>query len=146
LLDEHDCALLFCATGRDGRRFWFTPGGGAEPDESPRDAAARELTEETGAADIQLSAEIWRRTVLSPLDGQLREFRERWFLARTQRFDLDTTGFDQLERDTILEHRWWSLSDLRGCPERLAPPDLPDRLEVLLRDGLPTEPIDLTFP
>jgi hypothetical protein len=46
----------------------------------------------------------------------------------------------------MLEHRWWSLSELRACPDRLGPPDLPDRLETLLRDGPPAEPIDLTCP
>lgn len=144
LLDEQNCTLLFCAIGHDGRRFWFTPGGGAEPGESPREAALRELHEETGLTDIQLSPEIWRRTLRGPMDGQVREIRERWFLARTHRFELSTAGFDQLERDTILEYRWWTIDALRNQLDRVIPADLADRLEKLLQDGLPAHPFDIT--
>lgn len=144
LLDEQDCTLLFCAIGHDGRRFWFTPGGGAEPGESPRDAALRELHEETGLTDIQLSPEIWSRTVRGLMDGQIREVRERWFLARTGRFELNTTGFNQLERDTILEYRWWAIDELRNLLDRVIPADFSDRLATLLQDGLPAQILDIT--
>lgn len=143
LLDEDDCTLLFCANSADGKRFWFTPGGGADPGEQPRTTALRELAEETGRSDIELGPEIWQRTVRREFDGTMREVRERWFLARTKRFELNTAGFDQIERDTILGHRWWSVADLHNCPDRLVPPNLPELLKHLLKAGTPSVLIDL---
>jgi hypothetical protein len=78
------------------------------------------------------------------MDGQVREIRERWFLARTHGFELSTAGFDQLERDTIIEYRWWTIDALRNQLDRVIPADLADRLEKLLQDGLPAHPLDIT--
>lgn len=146
LLDLDDCALLFCARGSDGRPFWFTPGGGADDGVSAEETAHRELLEETGLSGVVLEAEIWRRTIRGEFDGSMREFRERWFLARVSRFELDTGGFNQIERDTILAYRWWSLDELRATSDRTGPVDLADRLERLLTNELPTEPIDISLP
>jgi 8-oxo-dGTP pyrophosphatase MutT (NUDIX family) len=143
LLDLDNRVLLFRALGHDGLPFWFTPGGGAEPDETPEQAARRELFEETGLSGIDIGPEIWRRTITGPFDGIVREFRERWFFARVPHFELDTRGFDQLERDTITEHRWWALSELDTWHERLVPGDLAARIKRLLRDGPPAAPIDI---
>jgi 8-oxo-dGTP pyrophosphatase MutT (NUDIX family) len=144
LLDLDDRVLLFRALGLDGLPFWFTPGGGADPGETPEQAARRELFEETGLSGVDIGPEIWRRTVTVPFDGLVREFRERWFLARVPQFQLDTRGFDQLERDTIREHRWWGLVELDACHERLVPGDLVVRIQRLLSDGPPTTPIDIS--
>ena len=45
LLSEHDEIFLAHATGSD---YWDLPKGGADPGESPLDAAVRETREETG--------------------------------------------------------------------------------------------------
>jgi hypothetical protein len=58
----------------------------------------------------------------------------------------DTSGHDEIERLYLTDHRWFSVDDLRGLPTPdgsvlLAPPDLADRLEDLLRDGPPASPV-----
>ena len=50
------------------------------------------------------------------------------------------------ERDTIVENRWWSLSELFVSRERLVPSDLAIRLEAVLRQGLPENPLDISPP
>lgn len=144
LLDLDDCALLFRGRNPDGARFWFTPGGGADPGERAEETAHRKLFEETGLAGVTLGGEIWRRTVRGEFEGQIREFRERWFLARVPRFELNTSGFNEIERDTISQHRWWALEELRSTSDRIAPVDLAEHLDRLLRTGIPGAPIDIS--
>src|SRR5215207_9112286 len=86
LLDLDDNTLLFCGRADAGSRFWFTPGGGIEPGEEAKAAALRELFEETGITNVRLEAEIWRRSQTGVFLGKMREFRERWFLARVPTF------------------------------------------------------------
>lgn len=146
LLDLDNNTLLFCGRAEDGSRFWFTPGGGIEAGEEAEAAALRELFEETGITGVSLEGEVWRRSRCGFFLGQMLEFRERWFLARVPRFDPNTTGFNQIERDTIIENRWWSSSELAVSRERLVPPDLAARLHALLQDGPPEHPVDISEP
>lgn len=144
LIDRRGCALLFCAAGSDGQPFWFTPGGGAKPDETPQAAVLRELEEETGLRHAELEREIWWRTLHIPFDGELREIHQRWFLVRTDSFVLCTSDFDQLEFDTMIEHRWWTASELRATSDRIVPADLGARLADLLCGGSPAILVDIS--
>lgn len=144
LLDRSDRALLFRSVSeKTGQTLWFPPGGGVEPGESVTEAAARELWEETGLRDVPLGPEIWRRERVLPWKGVPHRFRERHFLARTSRTDIDTSGFSAEERASIREHRWWTVEELRSTNALLVPRDLPDRLAHLLRHGPPASPPDI---
>jgi hypothetical protein len=43
----------------------------------------------------------------------------------------------------VTDVRWWSLDELDAADERLVPRDLAARLRDLLRDGPPTEPVEV---
>ena len=86
LIDADERVLLFAGTADDGSRFWFPPGGGIEPGETPEETARRELREETGLTDFELAGEFGRRRHVVAWGGVTYDVRERWFLARVAPF------------------------------------------------------------
>ena len=143
LVDDHDRVLLF--RGQDPTnsnvRFWFPPGGGIEPGETPEEAARREVLEETGLANLLLGPHIWNRRHVVVFNGTHFDIREVWFFARVLAFEIDTSGFTELERRTVPEHRWWTQRELESTTEFLTPRELAPLLQDLLLNGLPKNPV-----
>jgi len=145
LLDDSDRLLLFA--GADPHvpdvRFWFTPGGGVDPGETLEEAARRELLEETGCSGVALSPPVWLRSTEFWFDGEHYRARETYVVARVPSWEVDTSGFTDLERRSVDEHRWWTLDELLATSETVYPPDLPVLLRDLLETGLPAEPVEI---
>jgi 8-oxo-dGTP pyrophosphatase MutT (NUDIX family) len=143
MVDDRDRLLLFSAGRRcDATLRWFAPGGGIEPAEAPERAAAREVAEETGLVGVRIGPEVWRgRPWTTIREGIAYEVRQRYFLARVTAFDVDTSGFEALERSEINGFRWWSAADLAATSDRLRPDGLAGLFADLLADGPPTKPI-----
>ncbi len=139
LVDASDRVLLFEGSdpARPGHRYWFTPGGGLDPGEAPADGAARELAEETGLrlAPAELGAPVWSETVEFPFDGVWYRQEQQFYLVRMAGWEVDTTGFNDVERASVHGHRWWTVTDLAATAERYYPPDLPGGLGAALVGG-----------
>ena len=141
LVDAEGRVLLFhgCDPADDtAGSWWFTPGGGLDPGETPAEGAARELAEETG---LRVPAEA----LGAPVHGRVASFRfaggsyrqtEDFFLLRVEAHDVDTSGFSELEVSAVLGHRWWTSEQLRGVlasgTDRVYPAELPDLLDRVL--------------
>ncbi|EME17542.1 NUDIX hydrolase [Rhodococcus triatomae] len=135
LLDESGRSLLL--RGHDPQipdvHFWFTIGGGVEPGETLRDAAVREVREETGliVEPGELRGPIWRRVAVFPYDGDVIRSEELFFVLRGTEFTPQRDGFTELERRAITGHRWCTAEDMRSIAaggEVVYPTELPDLL------------------
>lgn len=129
LLDPEDRLLLFRFDFAGGqfvaRIFWCTPGGGVDPGESYAAAACRELHEETGLGIDDPGPEVAGRRYRYKLkNGESRASDDHYFLVRVAALDIVTANWSDAERQTIVEHRWWSQDELAACTEHLWPADL----------------------
>ena len=145
LLDPQDRLLMM--RGRlpsepGGPSFWFTIGGGLEPDETLAAAAIRETEEETGLTDIELGSVVWRDEVVLPdPQGRPMLLRQSYILAHTAGGQLSRAGWQDLERDFCDELHWWSLDELRRTTETLYPEGLVELLVDVLAGRIATEPL-----
>lgn len=145
LVDETDRTFLF--KGQDPKNpsdvFWCPVGGGIEAEETPEEAIRREVMEETGLADFILGPRIWNREVMLSFNGVLLHAKETWFFSRVDHFEVDISGFSELERETTLDQKWWTLQELIETREALTPRRLPELLAPLLEGRFPEKPLEL---
>ena len=147
LLDSDDRVLLILASvtvghGRDPESFWHMPGGLIEPGETGEQAARRECAEETGIGNVSVGPCVWHRRHVAQWHGRWYDWRERYFLARTDHVQTTARHMEGPEREEFREHRWWSLDRVRRSGETFVPGRLAELLPPLLAGDLPGEPID----
>nr|WP_247601908.1 NUDIX domain-containing protein [Cellulomonas denverensis] len=143
LLDEADRVLLVRGHDVDQpeRSWWFTVGGGLEPQESPRDGAIREVREETGLTldPSALVGPVLTRSAIFDFVAHRCRQDEEFFLARIPGDSvLASDGWTALEASVLDEMRWWDLDELAGVRIEVFPEGLPDLVRPLLRgwDGV----------
>ena len=137
LLDDDDAILLIEVVPASAAPFWLTPGGAIEPGETAREAAARELHEETGitVTPATLQGPVWRREHRFEWDGVVIHQHEEFYLARH-----DGT----VEAATNRSLRWWPIEETASAgTERFVPASLTHYLRLLLLEGVPDEPHDV---
>ncbi len=112
---------------RPGEPFWFTIGGAAEAGESMRQAAARELREETGIRvdPEQLGEPIAQSTIEFSWAGHLITQGQVFYAVLIESAEVSLDGLDLWERATTDTYAWLSAEDLEAG-EPLADPGLPD--------------------
>ncbi len=139
LLDEQDRVLLMRGHDLDqpDRSWWFTVGGGIAAGESSREAAVRELLEETGIRlDVEaLVGPVYTRSAIFDFYAQHCRQDEELYLARVASRHLGAftrDGWTHVELDVLDELRWWVLDDLRTVPIEVFPVGLVDLVAALL--------------
>ncbi|OJF10444.1 NUDIX hydrolase [Couchioplanes caeruleus] len=128
LVDAGERVLLLHGgdPARPGLRWWFTPGGGLDEGETPAQGAARELFEETGLRldPAELGEPVHHEVTEFSYDGRQYRQDQHFFLHRVPAWEVDFAGFDAQERQTITEHRWWTLTEIDGTDAEIYPPGL----------------------
>ena len=128
---------------RPGIHIWHAPGGGVDPGESDHAAAEREFLEETGRA-VEVGALVWDRELDFSFNHVHYHQYEVFFLALVGgEFEPDDGGHNAIEQQYLSGHGWFSPDELRETARRdlLAPPDVAERLDELLRHGPPAVPV-----
>lgn len=108
------------------RFFWFTPGGGLEGGESPREAAVRELVEETGYVlePSELTGPVWRRTAVFDFASRPFTQHEEFFVGRlvdAERRPFADQAFTADEVEAIDDVTWLTQRELAADGREVFP-------------------------
>ncbi|NHI18101.1 NUDIX domain-containing protein [Phycicoccus endophyticus] len=138
VVDDEDRVLLFHDSdhGLDpSAHFWDTPGGGVDPGESDRQAAVRELVEETGQRvhPDRLAGPLLERVVVHGYSDKVVDQTEVYFGLRMPAFEVDPAGHTEEERLCIIDTRWWRRTDLATTVDDVWPRDVLAVLSLLER-------------
>jgi 8-oxo-dGTP pyrophosphatase MutT (NUDIX family) len=125
-----------------GPPFWATIGGGCEDGESIEACAAREIVEESGIEGARLGPIVWYGEFVLPVDPPLL-FQEHFIVAHAPHARLSRAGWTQLERDMVLDMRWFTLAQVQALRERHYPSELAALLPPILAGDYPSSVIQL---
>ena len=148
LFDTAQRLLLFRLAFPDaesGLPVWFPPGGGVEPGETHKQAACREIIEETGMTDVVLGPWIWSREITIQWAGVERQGEwlhgvERYFVAHAPRSEVSEAGWTEAERADLAEYRWWTAAEISASQDVFVPRQLAMLLPAVLAGELPDLP------
>lgn len=123
-LDEHDRALLMhgIEPRRPDQPFWFTIGGGVEEGETERQAAARELFEETGIVvdEAELGEAVIVETVEFDWNGIHIVQEQTIFTCRLPGSTVvNLDGLEEGEIGSVYGGAWVELTELERVGQQI---------------------------
>ena len=140
--------------GKEGNyngKFWQMIGGKIEKGETLREAAYRELYEETGLRKEQVEVQekpAWYGEVDLMMHGKLTRIKQNFVLAKTSSTNVNLENLTEEEKPVCTRLEWFSVDKIKSCPDIIYPVLLTASryLPAILKGNIPknTIPIDLT--
>jgi 8-oxo-dGTP pyrophosphatase MutT (NUDIX family) len=153
LLNDANELLLMCiddptirSLGKQyGGHFWTLIGGAIEPNESIRQAAEREIFEETGftTADVEFGAHVWFGEMDLVLYDKPTHIRQEFLVARTKTNDPSLAHLIGREKEVVKKVEWFSLDRIINSGELIYPVRLPEYLPDVLAGRYSPEPFEI---
>ncbi len=133
------------ADGRYHGSFWAPIGGGIKGQETARDAARREVFEETGIVlkEKELGPIVWKGEFDLILDGKMTHIKQIYLVAFTKQEKTSLANLTKAEKKVVQKLSWFSLKEIRESTEVIFPVVLSEYLPDILAGRYPKEPIEL---
>lgn len=126
-------------TGEYHGRYWSLIGGAIEAKESLKEAAAREIYEETGIQwkEIEFGPIVWYGEFDLILHDTPTHIKQTFIVAKTKQKNLSLSHLTEFEKNVVKELAWFSLEKIQNCSEVVYPVVLPEYLPDIFAEKYP---------
>jgi len=143
---QHQVLLIKLALPWVPGGAWTVPGGGMEKGEAAQACVRRELFEETGLKNANITRELWQCDFTYQFKQKQRRALERFFLVEAEKFEPTTQHMIDYELIWMLGFKWWSADEILNSDESFSPQQLGQIVTQLSTGTYPDNAIFITDP